>query len=467
MSEPGKNGEEQGIRDLMGLLALPALWAGRDSETVLRLTVEAVERLALVQLVCVQLNIVENPEFEGLLRVGGNYLSSGEYQAWQAYTEDWQNARMPDGRAYDASTPLGPMRLVHLSMGYGSHGGKIWFGSGDPDFPSVTQLAIMRAAASLALTGVQAARANYEREQASRAKDEFLAMLGHELRNPLAPIVMALELLKLRHKEGLPREYQIIDRQAKHLSRLVDDLLDVTRMTRGRLELKKEPAELTALLARAIQDTSGLLQERNHRLTTELPDAQVWVFGDPTRLLQVFSNLLSNAAKYTDPGGRIQVRLTVEDGQVAVAVRDNGSGISPQLFPRLFQIFEQGVATIDRAKGGLGIGLALVKTFVELHEGRVAAHSEGVGRGSVFTVTLPILEPADALAQPVAPRPGPVRLRPGACWSSTTTSTRWPACANTCASAATTSRPPAIRWTPCASPSAFARRSPCSTSACR
>lgn len=384
--------QEQGIRDLMGLLALPALWAGRDSETVLRLTIEAVERLLPVQLVYTRLKIIENPRFDSLLRVENRYLGDDERAHWEARAQDWQTSRAPDGRGYEATTPLGRMCIVHLSMGYGSFGGKIWFGSLQPGFPTVTQLAILRAAASLAATGVQAARANYEREQASRAKDEFLAMLGHELRNPLAPIVMALELIKLKQNGAGTREYQIIERQAHHLSRLVDDLLDVTRMTRGKLELKKAPAELTGLLTRALEDTGGLFTERQHRLTAALPDGEVWVYGDATRLVQVFANLLSNAAKYTDPGGEIRVGMVVENHQALISVEDNGSGISPQLFPRLFQIFEQGVATIDRAKGGLGIGLALVKTFVELHEGQVGASSPGIGQGSTFTVRLPLFE---------------------------------------------------------------------------
>lgn len=243
---------------------------------------------------------------------------------------------------------------------------------------------------------MQTARVDYDREQASRAKDEFLAMLGHELRNPLAPIITVIDLLRLRSKdEELPREHLIIERQAKHLSRLLDDLLDATRIVRGKVELKPEPLDLIGLLTRAIEAAGTLFHERGHTLKVSLPERAVWVFGDPTRLLQVFANLLSNAAKYTDRGGRIAISMDADEREVKVTVQDNGSGISPTLYPKLFKIFEQGSATIDRAKGGLGIGLALVKAFAELHQGSVTAHSEGIGCGSTFTVTLPLLSQPD------------------------------------------------------------------------
>lgn len=290
------------------------------------------------------------------------------------------------------------MRIVRLSMGYGKFGGNIWFGSKQHDFPSEPQLAFLRAAASLATTGLQTARAHHEREQASRAKDEFLAMLGHELRNPLAPIITVLDLLKLRSKgQQLPREHQIIERQAKHLSNLLDDLLDATHIIQGKVELKREPLDLCSVIHRTVEASDTLVQERRHSLTIRLPEQAVWVYGDPTRLMQVFANLLSNAVKYTDPGGKIEIAMQASEGQVAITVQDNGSGISPTLFPRLFNIFEQGAATIDRGKGGLGIGLALVKTFVELHEGTVMARSEGIGCGSAFTVSLPRLSLPNSL----------------------------------------------------------------------
>ena len=384
------------IRDLMGLLALPALWAGRDGKTILQITIEAVERIVPMRFAMVNVQLLPDSPRDHVLRLDGEYIGDRQRADWEAVVGVWEQTRLPDGRVHQLSTPLGPMRVVRLSMGYGTFGGDIWFGCDRDDFPKAPHLAFLSAATSLATTGVQTARVDYEREQASRAKDEFLAMLGHELRNPLAPIITVIDLLRLRNKgEELPREHLIIERQAKHLSRLLDDLLDATRIVRGKVELKPEPLDLTGLLTRATEAAGTLFHERRHTLNVALPERAVWVFGDPTRLMQVFANLLSNAAKYTDPGGRIEIRMGASERQVTVTVHDNGSGISPALYPKLFKIFEQGTATIDRAKGGLGIGLALVKTFVELHEGSVTAHSEGIGCGATFTVTLPLLSQPD------------------------------------------------------------------------
>jgi signal transduction histidine kinase/ActR/RegA family two-component response regulator len=399
---------DRSIRDLMGLLALPALWAGRDGPTILQITIEAAERIVPLRFAMANVKLLPDIPRHSVLRLDGRYADAVERAEWEAATIEWEQTRLPDGRVLELSTPLRPMRVVRLSMGYGTFGGNIWFGSDDDDFPSVPQLAFLRAAASLATTGLQTARADYEREQASRAKDEFLAMLGHELRNPLAPIITVLDLVKLRSNgQELPREHQIIERQAKHLSRLLDDLLDATRIIRGKVELKREPLDLTSLLNRAVETAGTLFHERGQAMTMRLPERAVWVFGDPTRLMQVFSNLLTNAAKYTDRGGQIDIAMETNERQVSITVRDNGSGISPTLFPKLFKIFEQGAATIDRGKGGLGIGLALVKTFVELHEGSVVARSEGIGRGSAFTVSLPLLSQPAELPAPLGVAPVP------------------------------------------------------------
>lgn len=399
MSEHQDNANaDRSLRDLMGLLALPALWAGRDGAAILQITIEAVERIVPMRFTMVDVKLLPDTPSHIVLRLDGQYIDAAERSEWEAATREWEQTRLPDGRVHLLFTPRQPMRIVRLSMGYGKFGGNIWFGSKQHDFPNEPQLAFLRAAASLATTGLQTARAHHEREQASRAKDEFLAMLGHELRNPLAPIITVLDLLKLRSKgQQLPREHQIIERQAKHLSNLLDDLLDATRIIQGKVELKREPLDLCSVIHRTVEASDTLVQERRHSLTIRLPEQAVWVYGDPTRLMQVFANLLSNAVKYTDPGGKIEIAMQASEGQVAITVQDNGSGISPTLFPRLFNIFEQGAATIDRGKGGLGIGLALVKTFVELHEGTVMARSEGIGCGSAFTVSLPRLSLPNSL----------------------------------------------------------------------
>ena len=233
----------------------------------------------------------------------------------------------------------------------------------------------------------QAARR--EAEAASRAKDEFLAMLGHELRNPLAPILTALQLMKLRGSDDTARERVVIERQVKHLTRLVDDLLDVSRITRGKVELREEVVELADVVAKAIEMTSPLLEERQHTLRVDVRRRGLAVKGDPTRLGQVVANLLTNAAKYTGQGGDISVEAASNGDDVVLRVRDNGMGIAPEVLPHIFDLFVQERQAIDRAQGGLGLGLTIVRSLVERHGGTVAAHSAGVGRGAEFTIRLP------------------------------------------------------------------------------
>jgi PAS domain S-box-containing protein len=238
---------------------------------------------------------------------------------------------------------------------------------------------------------------------ANRAKDEFLAMLGHELRNPLSPIVSALELIRMRGETGSVREREVIERQVQHLVRLVDDLLDVSRVTRGKVELKCERVELAQPLGKAVEMARPLLEQHRHRLDVEIEPGLAWE-GDPMRLAQVVSNLLTNAARYTPPGGHVVLRARGEDGErVRIDVKDTGVGMTPELRTQVFDLFFQGKRDIDRAEGGLGIGLALVKNIVELHGGGVEAHSAGPGLGSEFVVLLPRRTPADCAA-PDVPR---------------------------------------------------------------
>jgi len=224
---------------------------------------------------------------------------------------------------------------------------------------------------------------------ADRRKDEFLAMLGHELRNPLAPIRSGLELLDLEQpgKEliGLMRE------QVDHLVRLVDDLLDVSRIMRGKIELRKQPVELAKVLSQAIETARPLIDGQHHELTRSLPAEPIWLEADPVRLTQVFANLLNNSAKYTLPSGHLWMTAEVEGEQVTVHIRDNGIGIEPELLPHVFDLFTQGDRAIDRSQGGLGIGLTVVKSLVEMHDGTVSVRSEGTAQGSEFIVRLPIL----------------------------------------------------------------------------
>ncbi len=228
-----------------------------------------------------------------------------------------------------------------------------------------------------------------ELEAANRAKDEFLAMLGHELRNPLSPIVTALELLKRRSGGETNREQEIIERQVGHLVRLVDDLLDVSKITRGKIALRKEPLEIADVVAKAVEIAGDLFEQRRHRLSIDVPSQGLRVEGDAVRLAQVIANLLTNAARYTDPGGVVSVRAAGGGQEVVITVKDNGTGIAPELLPRIFDLFVQGRRSTDRKEGGLGLGLGLVKTLVDLHGGATVARSAGPGKGSEFEIRLP------------------------------------------------------------------------------
>lgn len=245
----------------------------------------------------------------------------------------------------------------------------------------------------------QRKRAEEMLKEADRRKDEFLAMLAHELRNPLAPIRNAVQILQFRmpSEEALRRPLEVIDRQARQLAGLVDDLLDVARITRGQINLRKQTLELAEVVAQAVETSRPLLESRRHRFAIHLPGEPIFVEADPTRLAQVILNLLNNAAKYTQEGGDISLTVERTDGgngdapACVLRVRDNGMGIPPDMLPRLFEPFTQGERSLDRAQGGLGIGLTLVRRLLELHGGTVQAFSEGLGRGSEFVVRLPAL----------------------------------------------------------------------------
>ncbi|HUQ04689.1 MAG TPA: ATP-binding protein [Kofleriaceae bacterium] len=244
--------------------------------------------------------------------------------------------------------------------------------------------------------------ARAEAERASRAKDEFLAMLGHELRNPLAPIVTAVHLMRQRGGLAIDRELTVVERQSQHLVRLVDDLLDVARITRGKVELKKEVIDVAAVVAKALEMARPLLDQNRHCLDLDVPFDDLRVFGDPARLAQVIANLVTNAAKYTDPGGNIRIRARCVDGEVELRVSDNGIGIAPDILPHVFDMFVQERQGIERSQGGLGLGLSIVQNLVKLHGGSVSAESGGRGRGSEFTIRLPAA-PTERAGQP---RPG-------------------------------------------------------------
>ena len=242
------------------------------------------------------------------------------------------------------------------------------------------------------------ARAEAALLEADRHKDEFLAILAHELRNPLAPIRNAVEIMSRFPLENpkLKWSRDVIDRQALHLTRLVDDLLDISRITRGTIRLAQEPVRSETIIARAVEALQPMIAEHRHELSIDCPDGSLMVRGDLTRLVQILGNLLNNAAKYTNDGGRIHLSVRRDGRVVEFRVKDNGIGIAPDSQSKLFNLFSRLETTDDRTPGGLGIGLALVRKLVEMHAGEVAVRSAGLGQGSEFVVRMPLLDGAPA-----------------------------------------------------------------------
>jgi signal transduction histidine kinase/CheY-like chemotaxis protein len=242
-------------------------------------------------------------------------------------------------------------------------------------------------------------------EEATRAKDEFLAMLGHELRNPLAPIMTALQLMRLKNQTS--REHEVIERQVASLMRLVDDLLDVSRITRGKIELQMRAVECAEVAARAIETASPALERKQQRLVIDVPKTGLVLHVDPARFAQILANLLSNASKYSDEGRVITLRAAREGDHVLIRVQDEGIGIAPDMLDRVFELFEQHPQALDRSAGGLGLGLAIVRSLVHMHGGGVRAISEGIGHGSEFIVELPLAAAVAAAGAVSSGSPGP------------------------------------------------------------
>ena len=243
------------------------------------------------------------------------------------------------------------------------------------------------------------------RELADRRKDEFLAMLAHELRNPLAPIRYALEMVRSRQPldPEVEQAREMIERQVCQMTHLVDDLLDVGRISHGTLRLRKERTELEPALRIAVEATRPHMDASQHELTVSIPQERIFLEADPTRLAQIVANLLDNSAKYTDRGGRISLSAARQEDNVVIAVRDNGIGIAPDMLPQVFDMFAQADHSIERTRGGLGIGLTLVRRLVELHGGQIEASSAGPGRGSEFIVRLPCLPASDVPEPDITP----------------------------------------------------------------
>ena len=237
-----------------------------------------------------------------------------------------------------------------------------------------------------------------------RRKDEFLAMLSHELRNPLSPILNAVHLLRLQKNENLIQQEArtIIERQVGQLSHLINDLMEVARFASGKIQLHPVRLDMRGVVERAVESARPLIDSRRHRLTVIVPEEPIWLNADPARLEQVVVNLLNNAAKYTDEGGLIRLEVRSHGQQMVLSVRDTGVGIDLEQFPDIFDMFTQAARTLDRSQGGLGIGLSLVQRLVDMHQGKVEVRSDGLGRGSEFTIRLPLLLSPDPMS-PTAP----------------------------------------------------------------
>ena len=363
---------------------------------------------------------VRDPVLDVMLPAPGMPKTVAGGPAWRAFLRRCLSERRPAGEVdLGDGAPVAAQAIVHEGAALVLLGGRVAEGAVAQlarDFPLFAALleaqqalhigraeaeeareAAARAhdlARALDTARAAAAELNLQLRGEHERKDEFLAMLSHELRNPLSPLVNAIALLR-RGNAGvddfMSRQLDVMSRQMQQLTRLVDDLLEVSRISRGLIELQREPVRLSDVIQHAADSVQPLLQGRRHDLRFSGMDLPIEVNGDPVRLTQVFANLLGNAAKYTDPGGRISVSIVSDEQRVSVVIHDNGIGIPQDMLTRVFEMFTQVPASQNRSAGGLGIGLTLVRRLVELHGGRVSAYSRGTGQGSTFTVSLPQL----------------------------------------------------------------------------
>lgn len=353
-----------------------------------------------------------DPELEVLLPAPGFPQTLPQGRAWRAFLSECVPGRLATARLAFPGAQAQPVLGVA-----GSDGTVLVLVGGAPHSADVAEVCLLLPLLAAAFRGERAAltsegqagvarvaaaqasalvesldRARRDLGDADRRKDEFLATLAHELRNPLAPIRNGLQVLRLagHDRRAVEQVHEIIGRQVQHLVRLVDDLLEVSHISRGRIELRKERVELAAVIQSAVETSGPLIEASGHKLTVALPPAPLYLDADCTRLAQVLANLLNNSAKYTESGGDISLVAERDGGDVTFRVRDNGLGIPAEMLPRIFDMFVQVDGSIRRRQGGLGIGLTLVKELVEMHGGSVEAHSAGLRQGSEFIVRLPL-----------------------------------------------------------------------------
>jgi signal transduction histidine kinase/CheY-like chemotaxis protein len=395
MTSPGDGQERlrRCIRDLAALAALPSLCIGRTPDETLDILIEALPTALDCDLIYFLV-----PGQPPQQRASLHRAPPTPEQLDQICMVTADGADGADATVFVAGQRLW---CIEAEVPAGTQRGRLLAGRRvalDPE----TDRVLIRTAANLIGTIVE----NANVLEVARRKDDFLAMLGHELRNPLAPIVTAVELL--RYNPSANRERDVIERHAQHLVRIVDDLLDISRVTRGHIELRREYVSLSSVLQRAVEMASSLVTRNRHQLQVA-NEHDAMVQGDPIRLAQIFGNLLTNAAKFTPPGGRIDVLVGKTSGRVSVIVRDSGVGIAKDQLQRIFEPFVQADRARDSLRGGLGLGLAIVRNLVERHGGAISVESEGRGHGSAFTVEL--LAATGEVSPTTTPGPQPSAAR--------------------------------------------------------
>jgi signal transduction histidine kinase/CheY-like chemotaxis protein len=417
---------ERTLRDVVALSTLPAVWLGAEPVRIVESLAASLFSVLDADLVYVVLHGDADHEPIAVAQTARNRTDPEAAAILAPALLEWARSHDPDELMPADPCRAGLMHLSVRSLAIDAEYGVIAAGFVDAGAFDARRQLLMNVAATQATIAIQNVRllrslrrhaarqraavreaeaARNDAEAASRSKDEFLAMLGHELRNPLAPIQTAVQLMRLRGDTSAERERTVIERQVRHLTRLVDDLLDVSRIARGKVELKRERVSLADVIGKAIEQASPLIEQRRHVLDVQVAREGLQIDGDPVRLAQIVANLLNNAAKYTEPGGRIGVLAERSGEQLIVRVRDTGIGISTDMLPRIFDLFVQEQQDLVRSQGGLGLGLTIVRSLVQLHGGTVSAHSAGLGHGSEFVIHLPSAGAGDQPASAPVPPP--------------------------------------------------------------
>ena len=408
------------FRDIVALSTLPAMWAGADPKRIAESLASSLFTTLDPTLVYIGICPAVGDLPIAVAQTGRYQVDPGIASALGSDIAAWTRSHDPDEpMELPASASRGALKVFTRAVGHEAELGVIAVGyAATREFPALHHL-VLNVAATQAVTAIQNARlmsslrkseadlraAIDSLQEADRRKDEFLATLSHELRNPLAPLRNSLHLLRFGGNERASAGIQeMMERQVNHMVRLVDDLLEMSRISRGTFELRRERIEVSAVVRHALETSGPLLQEAGHRLVVSLPDEALWVDGDPVRLSQILANLLNNAARYTQAGGEVHVHARREDGAALISVRDNGSGIEPDALVRIFDMFNRGAQAGRSSQAGLGIGLALARKLAQMHGGSVTGHSEGPGRGSEFVVRMPLA--------PAEPGPAPGNASP-------------------------------------------------------